>query len=230
MGDKAGPTNPAPHAPARASQSPADAAEFLRAAQASAYRFPEGFPGFAADLAFAHDAVLATGTVRVRSPREVSLDIALDETDAAWLRQELAAMVAHRWPLPAETSGPVPRLASDDGHPLGRLLEIGAGPSATSYRVREGTIVQVVRPLGDSRIAVTTQEHLTTGDGRVLPTEYTVVAWDLAQSRLTRADTFSDRYTVVANVYLPAARRVVTAEDAGVTARQFTLSRHHLID
>ena len=205
--------------------------DLLRAVHEATYRFPEGFPGFGADVAFQREALTAAGTLRVRSPREVVLAIDLDEADKTWLRREIASMVGHRWPLSYEAADGrhALRLGPDEGHVLGRLVR-HADDATSFYRVRDGQIVQAVRRMGDRRVAITTQDHLATGDGRVLPTEYAVDYWDAATGRLTRADTYSDRYIVVANVYLPASRRVVTADDAGMTTRRFTLARHHLLD
>lgn len=46
---------------------------------------------------------------------------------------------------------------------------------------------------------------------------------------MTRSDTYHDWYELVQGVPLPAFRRVITADDAGITLRQLLLSEHELL-
>jgi hypothetical protein len=206
--------------------------QMLRGAHDAGYRFPAGFGGFAATVTFSQDGAAATGTVELRSPRAVTLTIAADETGQAWLRQEIASMAGHRSPTDYETGDGryTLTLGPDDDHPLGRLVQFHDDPFASSYRLRDGRITQVNRRMGKTRFTIDVQEHVVTRDGRLLPAYFTVAYWDVEQDRLTRADTYADRYTVVEGVFLPAARRVSTADDTGITVRELRLSDHHLLE
>lgn len=205
----------------------------LRTAHAGAYRFPEGFAGFAASLVYAEDGTTSAGTIQVRGPRDVSVELGGKPTEAAldWLRQELGSMAGHRWPAPyaagdgrwTQTLGPA------DDHPLGRLVLIHDDPFDSSYRVRDGRIAQVNRRMGTTRFTITIQGHQELADGRTLPSAFMVAFWDTERGRLTRADVYADRYLDVDGIQLPKARRVATAGDDGWTVRELVLSDHRFL-
>ncbi len=203
----------------------------LRAAYDGTYRFPTGFAGFVAAVRFAQDETTASGALRVRSPREIEVEIPADEATVGWVARELGSVAGHRWPTPyAESDGRwTLTLGPEDRHPLGRLVRFHDDPFDSSYRVRDGRITQINRRMGPVRFSITLQAHVQTDDGRVLPTAFSVVHWDTVQGRLNRADTYCDRYAPVDGVYLPVSRRVVTADDAGVTAREMALIDHALL-
>jgi hypothetical protein len=68
-----------------------------------------------------------------------------------------------------------------------------------------------------------------TGDGRLLPTYFTVSFWSGVPARLAQTDAYTDRFTLVDGVVLPESRRVITIDDGGVSARQVTLSEHRML-
>ncbi|MBI3973480.1 MAG: DUF3386 family protein [Chloroflexi bacterium] len=226
--------------------------DLLRRAYEATYRFPVGFAGLRAALEFTRAAaetpedaevVLTTrGCVQVRSPRAVSVEIDTDAAGRDWLWQEIASLVGHRWPIPyGEADGRhALRLGPDDGHPLGRLVEVH-DRFRSRYRVRDGQIVQITREMGKIRFSIHIQERFATADGRTLPTHFSVSYWEIGGGegaaeaqpkqahmggRLTRADTYSDTYVRVAGHYLPASRRVITADDGALTIHELRLSEH----
>lgn len=209
----------------------AAAHDLLRTAHEAAYRYPAGFAGFAANLTFTRDDRGASGWVRLRSPRDLALEIDADDGDEGWIRREIGSIAGHRWEAPYDAADGryALTLGPDDGHLLGRLIEFADDPFSSSYRVTAGRITQVNRQMGGVRFSINLQEHLPTGDGRALPSCFTVSFWDAEQGRLTRADTYRDHYVPVAAVYLPAIRRVVTADDAGMTVREIRFSDHELL-
>jgi hypothetical protein len=159
----------------------------LRRAYEATYRYPPGFAGFRAALEFTRSdpaapgaAHVARGQVQARSPQAVSVEVETDAAGRNWLWQELASIIGHRWPTPYEeadgrhglTLGP------DDGHPLGRLLQVHGDRFGSSYRVRDGQIAQIIRRFGNMRFAIHIQERVATSDGRTLPTQFTVAYWE----------------------------------------------------
>jgi hypothetical protein len=204
----------------------------LRAAHEGGYRFPRGFAGFAATVRVVDGEHAASGRVKVRSPQDVSLEIDAGAATTAWLQHEIASMAGHRWPTPYEESDGRWTLTveSDDAHPLGRLVRVHDDPFQSSYRVRDGRIAQITRQMGPRRFSIIPHEHTITPDGRALPSHFTVVFWDLDQGRLVRSDAYQDQYVPVDGVYLPASRRVVSADDAGITVRELALSDHVIQD
>lgn len=202
----------------------------LRAAHEAGYRFPAGFAGFTARVTYSGNGT-ATGTVTVRAPRDLMLDLDTDEQSYGWVRQEIASIAGHRWPTPYEQGDGrwTITLGPDDGHALGRQVTMHDDPFSSSYRVRDGRIGEVTRQMGQTRFSIITQEHLELPDGRFLPSAFTVGYWSLEGNRLTKSDVYADEYVEVDGVWLPRSRRVVTLSDEGISARQITLSDHQLL-
>lgn len=212
-----------------------EAHDVLRTAHDGGYRFPIGFKGFSADLSVSEgtpDGVShLAGSVIVGGPRAIEVDASGPDALAAFAKQELASMAGHRWPTPYEESDGRWTLTIEEetGNPLGRLVTVHDDPFRSSYRLRDGRIVQVIRQMGPTRFTISIQDHTPTTDGRVLPAEFTVTYWNLESGRLTRADAYTDRYAVVDGVSVPGNRRVLTATDDGFVAREMTLSNVELL-
>ncbi|MER3439587.1 MAG: hypothetical protein C4346_19430, partial [Chloroflexota bacterium] len=165
----------------------------------------------------------------VYGPREVELDLPAPADVVTWTRQELVSLIGHRWPIAYEASDGRYTLAlQHDGHPLGCLIRFADDPFASSYRVDDRRITQITRTMGSTRFVITLQEHAVTSDERLLPVHFTVVYWDVAMNRLTRADTYSDQYAGIDGLYLPTLRQVVSATDSGIETRQVRLAEHRI--
>jgi hypothetical protein len=203
----------------------------LQAAHEGGYCFPANFAGFTAEVWVERDGVTRNGRVALRSPREIEIDLDADEETLIWLRQELGSMAGHRWPTPyAESDGRwTLTLEEGAGHPLGDLIRVHDDPFNSSYRLRDGRITQVNRQMGPTRFSINIHEHTQAADGQMLPAVFTVAFWDTAQGRLSRTDEYLDRYVEVEGVQLPAERRILRVEDAGISVRKMTLSGHVLL-
>ncbi len=206
--------------------------DLLGQAHNAAYRFPEGFGGFEADLEFNCDGFVATGTVCVTSPRSINLDLDVPEDDQKWLRQELGSIAGHRWNLPYERAdgGNTLTLSAEDGDPSGRVIQVHGDRFDSSYRVQQGEISQVNRAMGQMGFSIQIQNRVAASDGRTLPSDFTVLYWNTDDGRFSRADVYKDTYEDVEGVYLPVSRRIISADDEGVTVRQLRLSRHALLE
>ena len=208
-----------------------EAHALLRGAHEIGYRFPEGFGGFSARVRYAGAGETAEGSVVVRAPRDVTLDLAAGETAQGWVRQEIASVAGHRWFSRYEESDGRYALGfgGDDDRVLGRLIVFSDDPYASSYRIRDGRIAQVNRQMGPVRFSITIQDHRTFADGRVVPTAFAVSFWNVAGGTLTRSDAYTDRYAEIDGVMLPASRRVVSATSDGLVGRQVVLTGHALL-
>lgn len=206
--------------------------ELLRVAHERGYRFPEGFGGFSATVVLSTDAAMVEGSVAVRAPRDLMLDLDASEEDAGWVRQEIASIAGHRWPTPYEQSDGrwTLTLGDDAGNPLGQSIKVHDDPFDSGYRVRDGKISQVLRKMGTMRFTITMLDHQPAIDGRLLPSLFTVTFWDTESGRLTRSDAYTDSYVVVDGVTVPSYRRVVTFKDSGQSVRELTLSNHKLLE
>lgn len=200
--------------------------ELLEEGHASAYRLPADFPGFAATVSMAGAGWSALGSLRAMGPDQVEVLIDAPETERAWAAKELTSMVAHRWHQPYDAGdGRHPKVTDAEvDHPLGRLVRLDGDPYSSSYRVLDGHVSVVERHMGPMRFCIVVHERAAAPDRRSVPTTFTVTYWNAASGALTRTDAYRDVYREAGGVLLPASRRVVTASDDGLVARQLRLS------
>lgn len=213
----------------------AGADELLRVVHEAAYRFPVGFAGFTAVLTtHAGD----TGTVTVRGRRNVEVALSEGAADAGWARDELTTMVANRWASEyADGDGRWSKRVVTDTHLAGGLLvTFDDDPFRSAYQIRDGQIAQVHRTAGHTRFVIAVQDRELTGDGRSIPSRFTVFHWSAEEdtpSRLLQADHYCDAYrraygAGAAEIYLPARREVISATDDGLITRFIELHNHTL--
>jgi hypothetical protein len=213
--------------------------DLLRPAHDAVYRFPVGFAGFAAKL---DTHAGQTGTVTVRGRRDIQVTLPDDAVDGGWVRQEIGGMVAHRWASEyADGDGRWSKRVTEDRGLAGALLiSFEDDPFDSAYRLRDGQIAEVHRTAGYTRFVIAVHDREVTGDGRTIPSRYSVFHWSTgedglsedpgtAQRRLRRADHYCDAYTRTDGVYLPACREVTSATDAGLTTRRIDLRDHVLL-
>lgn len=213
---------------------PGDLDAMLRHAQEGTYRFPAGFAGFTARLLLVWEGGEAEGQVTALDPSKVEVHLEGPEPDREWASRELASLIAHRWPQTYESGdGRYPKESDpDDCHPLGTLIKLRGDPLSSSYRVRDGQVTQINRHVGNGRFSIVIQARRTAprghADGRGVPTQFAVCHWD-GTGRLVRSDLYSDAYVEMNDLLLPERRRVVSADDQGLVAREMRLEQHSLM-
>lgn len=200
--------------------------ELLGGAHASAYRLPADFPGFSATVSMAGAGFRALGSLRATGPDCVEVTISAPEAEQAWAAKELASMIAHRWHQPYDAAdGRHPKATDEEvDHPLGRLVRLLGDPYSSSYRVLDGQVTVVERNMGPMRFCIVVHERAPAPERRSVPTTFTVTYWNAATGALTRTDSYRDAYSAIDGFLLPASRRVVTASDDGLVARELRLS------
>lgn len=203
----------------------------MREAHDAAYRLPEGFGGFTARVTYIEDARRVEGTLRVSGPRAIELDLPVDEAARGWLTREIGSIAGHRWHLPYDEAdgGHTLALSAADDSPLGQFVRVANDRLDSSYRVADGGISQVNRTMGTLRFSIQIQARIMTADGRALPAHFTVFYWNTEDGRLTRSDVYHDEYVAIADVYLPAARRIITADDNGISVREVRFDGHEVL-
>ena len=106
-----------------------EADALLRAAQDGSYRLPPGFAGFTAELRLHDGRSVSDGTVTVPADAPPELAIDADDDAVSWVRHELGSMAMHRRHRTYDEGDGrhEKRVAEDDGHALGRLVELEDG-------------------------------------------------------------------------------------------------------
>jgi Protein of unknown function (DUF3386) len=201
----------------------------IREAHEAGYRFPPGFSGFAAGLRYRAAGIEAGGEVVIRAGTRPELRIDLPSGEERWLAHELSSMAGHRFHRAYEdTDGPTSKVAEpDDGNPLGRLVRLDDSMRST-YRVGAGLINEISREHAGSRFTIVIQQRAEAPDGRVVSAAFTVCHWE-GDGALRRADAYTDSYVERAGVFLPAGRRVATANEEGLFVRELELVGHDLL-
>lgn len=206
--------------------------ELLRQAHNHGYRFPQNFAGFKAVVNFTQNGIPQAGEITIRSPREIALELNVDEEARTWLQRELASLCGHRWYAPYEQGDGryALELGDEDDHPVGRLIVFRDDPFASSYRVGNGAIKEINRSMGTMKFRIHIQSHLPAAGDSILPEHFTVTFWSKDPQRLTRTDIYHDKYAAVNDIYLPIQRQVITADDSGEVVRRIELSRYELLE
>jgi hypothetical protein len=205
------------------------AREQVRVAHERIYRLPEGFPGFSADVNGHRDGDRWHGRLHLRTPQQLSLEGADGSAGPAWLRDEIASWVGHRWPGEFE-NGDGRNDLRFDGEPGtdGQRIALGDAMDST-YLIRDGDVVQVQRTAGPQRFTIDVLDWTPLG-GRHVSRCFTVVYRSAASGAPQRVDAFSDEYAAVGSVWLPRRRRVIVHTAEGVSQRQLDLTAHSVIE
>jgi Protein of unknown function (DUF3386) len=207
-----------------------NARELLHHAFDRTARWRADFVGFTAALIANDNGVEHRGTVKVTMPRTVEVTIA--EADLQqWAQQQLAMMAAHRaYRAFDQADGKyVLTLGPEDVHPLGRLINIHGDGMNSRYRVRDERICQIQRAMERVQFTINIEDSMTTRDGMVLTTRFTVYYFSPSTGQLTQVESFADDYIEVHGVVLPKARRVTFADNGEARVREVLLSEHALL-
>jgi hypothetical protein len=216
-------------AQAVAMQDDVNARELLHRAFDRTARWRADFVGFTAALIVNDDGVEHHGTAQVTMPRSVEVTIA-EPGLQQWAQQQLAMMVGHRAYRAFDQSDGkyVLTLGPEEAHPLGRLIYIHGDGMNSRYRVRDERICQIQRSMERVKFTINIDDSMTTGDGQVLTTRFTVYYFSPSTGQLTQVESFMDDYTEVRGVVLPKARRVTFADNGEARVRALLLSNHVL--
>lgn len=204
-----------------------DAAALLRSAQQRVHHWPAEFSGFRADLEVGGPEGAAHGTVEIGADGKVRAQLEGSAELATWARQQLAGSVAHRWHQEFEEGDGASDIAlADDGSdPLGRLVSV-SDSFASTYRLRDGLITEIVRSIDGGTIRVFTSGRTEAPDGGLLPT--TVATTHLADDGALTVSVVQESWAVVDGQPLQASRQVVRQRGDEVTTRRLVLSGHTL--
>ncbi len=214
-----------------ATQTNTAAHKILQAAHERVYRYPEGFTGFQAALRYTTDENILEGSVAIHSPTDITLTLEGKEETLQPLQREISSLSGHRWYASYSAGDGRYTLSLDENaqHPLGQLIIFHDDPFTSSYRVKNGSIVQINRQKGTTRFTIQIHEQTSVEQDRTLPRQYTVAYWNTDEKRLTRSMSYTDLYVAVEGYYLPSSRRIIIYDNAGVHVHVIEFSVHKLV-
>jgi hypothetical protein len=208
------------------------ARDLLRRAFEKTARWQRDFRGFTADLSVNVNGTVASGSVAVKNPREISVELG-DATVEKWVQEQLGMIAVHRGPRSFEESdGKYTLTMEEDGHPFGTKLVIHG--SNSFYRLKHDRITQINRTMAHPGMApfaftINVEDSMVTQDQKNLTTRYTVYYYSPSDGRLTNVESFTDSHVRLGSSDLPATRRIISFESGTVLVRNLTFSNHKLL-
>ncbi len=208
------------------------ARSLLRRAFDNTARWQPDFKGFVADLVVNVNGKETSGTVTVKSPREVTAQLG-DAGIQKWAEEQLGMIAVHRGPRSFEESdGQYTLTLEEDGHPFGPKLIIHG--SNSFYRIKDNRITQINRKMAHPGMApfaftINVEESAVTQDQKNLTTRYTVYYYSPTDGKLNNVESFTDTHVRVGASDLPATRRIISYENGEVTVKSLTFTNHRLL-
>ncbi|WP_413936708.1 DUF3386 family protein [Nitrospira sp. BLG_1] len=208
------------------------ARDLLRRAFEATARWPKDFQGFTADLTVNVNGNETSGSVLVKSPREVSVQLSNGDIQK-WAQEQLGMIAVHRGPRGFdESDGKYTLTMEEDGHPLGVKLTIHG--SNSYYRLKDNRITQINRKMAHPGMnpfafTINVEESAVTKDQKNLTTKYTVYYYSPTDGTLTNVESFTDTHIRIGACDLPATRRIITYEGKQVVVKYLNFTNHSLL-
>ncbi|MFO0699804.1 MAG: DUF3386 family protein [Nitrospira sp.] len=208
------------------------ARDLLRRAFEATARWPKDFQGFTANLTVNVNGKETTGTVMVKSPREVSVQLS-DGDVQKWAQEQLGMIAVHRGPRSFdESDGKYSLTMEEDGHPFGTKLTIHG--SNSYYRLKDNRITQINRKMAHPGMnpfafTINVEESAVTKDQKNLTTKYTVYYYSPTDGTLNNVESFTDTHIRVGACDLPASRRIITYEGKQVVVKHLMFTNHTML-
>lgn len=206
------------------------ARETLQKAFEQTARWQPDFKGFTANLQINIDGKATLGTVTVKGPQEVQVEMA-DADIKEWAQKQIGMIAVHRGPRSfAESDGKYSlTLDTDSAHPLGPRLYIHGDGMQSHYRVKGDRITQINRKTPHMAFTINVEESATTASGHFLTTKYTVYYYSPKDGSLTNVDSITDTHTRVGSSDLPATRRIISFANGSVLVKTMTFEHHAML-
>src|SRR5437879_12540931 len=119
-------------------------------------------------------------------------------------------------------------LQRSDVHPPGQTIRIHDSLQS-HYRVKDDRITQINRTMGPIKFTINVEDSVITADKKYLTTRYTVYYFNPQHGRLANVASFTDTQLPDGQADLPAARRIISAENDVVSVRTLTFANHRLL-
>lgn len=213
-----------------AQEDDAQAREAMREVFGNTARWGADFKGFSADITVNVNGAVETGTVTVKSPKEIEMSLTGDAAKE-FANENLASIASHRGPRSFdESDGKYKLQFGDEGtHPLGRKLILGGDGMGSFYRIKDGRIQQINRSTPRMSFSIQIEESLKNAEDKYLTKKYSVYYFNVGDKSLKNVDSYTDSYTRVGSFDLPDERRIIGYEDQEISVTSMTLSNHKLL-
>ncbi|UCE62986.1 MAG: DUF3386 family protein [Nitrospirota bacterium] len=206
------------------------AQDLLRGAFEKTARWQSDFQGFQADLRINVNGTETKGTVTVKGPKDVSVQIQ-DEELQKWAQDQIGMIAVHRGPRTFENSDGkyALTLGGDENHPLGQRVNIHGDGMESWYRTKDNRITQINRKMPRIAFTINVEESALTQDNKYLTTRYTVYYFSPKDGTLQNVDSFTDTHTRISSSDLPATRRIISYENGAVVTRTLVFENHKML-
>ena len=206
------------------------AADLLRGAFEKTARWQSDFQGFQADVRINVNGTETKGTVTVKGPKDVSVQIDNEELQK-WAQNQIGMIAVHRGPRSFEESDGkyALTLEGDEGHPLGQRVNINGDGMGSWYRIKDSRITQINRKMPHIAFTINVEESALTVDNKNLTTRYTVYYFSPKDGTLQNVESFTDTHTRISSSDLPATRRIISYENGEVVTRSLVFENHKML-
>jgi len=191
----------------------------LKSAHDARQVMPETFVGFDAKVSFVDDDKESQGTISFRTGEKAKLKIdGLSSEQFDWLQDKLLSLIGHRRGgdfRKRDGANPL-TFAKEPENNFGRLIELNDSMNS-SYRVKNGKVLEVTRCPGKVRFTISVIETQTADPGKYLANHFVVSYRDKKTNALQSVEGFRDSYKAVDGVWLPARRTVVSVTPEHIT-------------
>ena len=124
----------------------------------------------------------------------------------------LRSVVSHRLDSSGGDRNTPCAFADDNVHnPLGRKILVLNDELHSSYRVRDGQIVEVNRQMATARFTITVLESVVNAEKKFLSSCYVVNTWDTKTNALLSSQAFHQTWVRVGQFDLPGSETIVNA-------------------
>ncbi|HKX27270.1 MAG TPA: DUF3386 family protein [Blastocatellia bacterium] len=198
-----------------------EAWNMLNSARNSGQFFPANFSGATFEVVFNDHGQITTGRAEYKTTGRTEAQIeGLKDEAQVWLDEQINSILNHRRGGDfSKGDGKYPiTFGQDDRSPAGRQLDLNDGMKS-SYRIRNNQVAEVDRTMGGEHFTISILETTPLPGGKVVPRHFSVSYFDAKSGALKRTETFSDEYAKVGEVWFPASRRMVRAENGRVITR-----------
>ncbi len=202
----------------------------LRQAFDQTARWQSDFKGFTAGLRVNLNGKEVSGTVTVKGPRDVQVQLP-DSDLQKWAENQIGMIAVHRGPRTFEESDGkyALTLGDDREHPLGPRLSIHGDGMQSFYRIKDNRITQINRKMPHVAFTINVEESAVTTEKKFLTTRYTVFYYSPQTNTLTNVESFTDTHIRVGASDLPATRRVISFENGEVIVKLLAFENHKML-